>query len=275
MTLRKLAQRINSLFALPVIGGLPALQILGALPDGPSLQAYLGALSNAAAPMTIPLRYSAVTNASTSALTLNAANAIQGIVGAYVVSSGGSANTNTTDTASNILSLFWPNAVIGSVAVTCFANLNSGTMTLAAGTGVTLTGTATTPTLAFSFWQASVQNLAAPAGTLGSQTLKPGQASTNTTTTTAATTNNVGTNNPTSTISVAATTGVTANSSWVSVVNTDGTTSYYLVTAINSLVLTLQGSINKNIASGAAVGVFNDKITFTRMFSCVTATLAA
>ena len=225
--------------------------------------------------MTIPLRYSAVTNASTTALTLTGANAIQGIVGAFVVSSGGSANTNTTDTASNILSQFWPSAVIGSVAVTCFANLNSGTMTLAAGTGVTLTGTATTPTLAFSYWQASVTNLAAPTGVLGSQTLKPGQASTNTTTTTAAVTNNAGQNNPTSIINVAASTGMTANSSWLSVANTDGTTSYYLITAINTLAITVQGSINKNVASGAAVAVFNDKITFTRMFSCVTATLAA
>jgi hypothetical protein len=275
MNRRLLARALAQHLSLPIIGNLTPPTVLGALYDGPTGLAAFNALANAASPMTIPLRYSAVTNATTAALTMTAANAIQGIVGAFVVSSGGSANTNTTDTASNILTLFWPNAVIGSVAVTWFANLNSGTMTLAGGTGVTITGTATTPTLAFTVWQASVQNLAAPAGTLGNQTLKPGQASTNTTTTTSATTNNAGTNNPTSIINVAASTGMTANSSWLGVVNTDGTTSYYLITAINTLAITVQGNINKNIANGAAVSVFNDKITFTRMFSCVTATLAA
>jgi len=266
MTLRKLAQRINSLFALPVIGQLPALQILGALPDGPSLQAYLGALSNAAAPVVLPIRYSPVTNVSTTALTLNPANAAEGIVNAWVVMSGGSANTNTTDTATAILQKYWPNAVIGSTANVLLVNLNSGTTTLAGGTNVTISGTATIVTTAVGVFRAKVTNLAAPAGTLGNQTLQPGQATTNTTTTTAAVTNNAGQNNPTSTVSVAATTGVTANLSWVGLTNTDGTTSYYLVTAVNSLVLTLQGNINKNVANGAAVGVYNDTITITRLF---------
>lgn len=267
--------RLRDFLALRVLAQLPSVQIEGNLLDAASARAFLNAVAAQAAPNQVPVAYSPVTNSGTSALSLTPANAAEGIINALVVTSGGSANTNTTDTATNIISGFWPNAYVGSVALTTIVNLNSGTMTLAGGTGVTISGTATIPTLATGWYRAKVTNLAAPAGVLGSQTLQPGQASTNTTTTTSAVTNNAGVNNPTSVINVAATTGVTANASWIGMVNTDGTTSYYLVTAINSLALTVAGNINKNAASGAAVSVFNNTITFTRLFSTVTATMAA
>lgn len=267
MLKRPLHRSIREYLALQVLAQLPTLPVQGNIIDGPGGAAYLRALALAAAPMTVPIRYSPVTNASTTALTLSAANAAEGIVNAFVVTSGGSANTNTTDTATNIINGFWPNAYVGAVAPCYFANLNSGTMTLAGGTGVTISGTATLVTLALGVFRAKITNLADPT--------QVGAVATNTTTTSAAVTNNAGVNNPTSIINVASATGVIANASWLQVVNTDGTTSNYFVTAVNSLALTVLGNINKNIASGAAVSVFNNAITITRLFSTVTAILAA
>jgi len=253
----RLAQALRFL-RLPVIGQLPSLQIDGNNADAASLQAYLNTLALAASPMALPKNYSAVTNASTTALTLNPANCPNGLINAIIVASGGSANTNTTDTATAIINGYWPNAYVGAQALLQIANLNSGTMTLAGGTNVTITGTATMVTTALAYWLAQVTNLANP-------TL-PGAVSTNSTTTTAAVTNNAGVNNPTSIINVASATGINANASWMQVVNTDGSSSNYFVTAVNTLAITVAGNINKNIANGAAVSVFNNKITFTRLF---------
>jgi hypothetical protein len=262
----RLAQALRFL-RLPVIGQLPSLQIDGNTADASSLQAYLNSLARASAPMVLPINASVVTNASTTAETLTPANCANGIINAIVVASGGSVNTNTTDTATNIINGYWPNAYVGATALLNLVNLNSGTTTLAGGTGVTITGTATTVTAAQSLWQAVITNLANPA--------LRGAASTNSTTTSAAVANNAGVNNPTSVINVASATGINANASWLQVVNTDGSTSNYSVTAVNTLAITVAGNIAKNIASGAAVSVFNNTITFTRLYSTVTAVLAA
>ena len=265
--MNRLVAAIRKYLYAGIIGQLAPLTVLGDLPDGPSTAAAFNALALAAAPQVIPHRASAVTNASTTALTLTPANASEGIVNASVVCSGGSANTNTTDTATAIINGFWPNAFVGARAVMDLVNLNSGTMTLAGGTGVTITGTATAVTLAWVRFRATITNLANP-------TL-PGAVATNTTTTGSATANNVGVNNPSSSINVASATGINANASWLQVVNTDGSTSNYFVTAVNTLAITVAGNIGKNIANGAAVSVFNNTITFLRLFSTVTATMAA
>lgn len=264
--MNRLTQALRFL-SVGIIGQLTPPPVAGNILDGPGALAAFNALALAAAPQVLPHRLSVVTNASTTALALTPANASEGIVAATVVMSGGSANTNTTDTATAIIASFWPNAFVGATAVCDICNNNSGTMTLAGGTGVTISGTATVPTLAFARYRAKITNLANPA--------LPGVASTNSTTVTSAVTNNAGVNNPTSTISVAATTGMIANASMMTVVQSDGTLATYLITAINSLVLTVAGNINKNIPNGAAVLVYNNAITFTRAFSTVTATTAA
>lgn len=249
-----------------VIGQLPTLQVLGNLVDGPGQAAYMAALANAAAPMNVPRNFSAVTNASTTALALTAANCANGIVNATIVCSGGSANTNTTDTADAIISTFWPNAYVGAIALLRDVNLNSGTQTLAGGTGVTISGTATIPTLAFADYQVKITNLANPA--------LPGSVATNSTTTTAAVSANSTQASPSSVIPVAATTGARVGG-YLGWVNTDGTSSYAQITAINSLNVTVAGVLSKAIASGAAVSVYNNAISITRMYSCVTAIMAA
>lgn len=263
--MNRLSAAIRSYLALRVIGQLPAIQQEGNINDAAGTQAYLRALALAAAPVSLGVNYSTVTNSGTSALSLTPANCANGIVNAILVASGGSANTNTTDTATAIINGYWPAAFVGATSLLLIANLNSGTMTLAGGTGVTITGTATMVTTALAYWQAKITNLANPA--------LPGAVATNTTTTTAAVTNNAGVNNPTSVINVASATGINANASYLQVTNTDGTTSNYFVTAVNSLLITVAGNIGKNIANGAAVSVFNNTITLTRMF--VTTAVAA
>lgn len=263
----RLPRLLIQFLALPVIAQLPSLPVLGNTLDGPGTAAYLSALAAAALPGTGSCIYSPVTNASTTALTLNTTNCPNGIINATVVTSGGSANTNTTDTATNIIKNFWPNAFVGATAPINVANLNSGTMTLAGGTGVTISGTATTVTLANTFWQAKITNLANPA--------LPGAVATNTTSTSAAVAANSTQAAPSSIIPVASATGIVANASYLRWVNSDGTTTYSLVTAVNSLNITVQDPIPKAVLSGAVVTVYNNAITITRMYSCVTATLAA
>ena len=248
-----------------IVAGLPTIQQQGNINDGASMQAYLGALSRGAMPVSSGINYSTVTNASTTALTLTPANCANGILNAWLVASGGSANTNTTDTATAIINGYWPNVFVGATSPLVIFNLNSGTMTLAGGTGVTITGTATIVTTAAYFGVVKCTNLANP-------TLS-GAASTNTTTTTSATANNAGQNNPTSVINVTSATGINANASYLQVTNTDGSLSNYFVTAVNTLAITVAGNINKNIASGAAVSVFNNTLSITR--ACVVTAVAA
>ncbi len=244
---------------LAAIGGIPSLGAQGNIVDAASTQAafnYLG-LSGG-----VQANFSAVTNASTTALTLSAANCAQGIVNAIVVASGGSANTNTTDTATNIINTFWPTGVIGSRATLLYVNNNSGTNTLAAGAGVTLTGTATVPTLALAYYGLTLTNLANPASV--------GAVSTNSTTTTAA----VAAGSTAGVIPVTASTGMLVNG-YLKVTLANGQFFSSRITAINSLNITVADVVPSAIASGATVLVYNNTLTMLRLFSTVTATTAA
>ncbi len=263
---RSLIAALREFFTLGLIGQTPPIQINGAVLDGPSAQAYLGYVARNASLSNPSINVSVVTNVTTGALALTPANCSGGVINCILVCSGGSANTNTTDTATNIINGYWPGVYVGASALLTVANLNSGTMTLAGGTNVTITGTATTVTLANTFWQAVCTNLANPA--------LPGSVSTNSTTTTAAVAATNTLANPTSVIPVNATTGI-AVGGYLSWTNTDGTTSNSQITAINSSNITVTGPLLKPIASGAPVLVYNNKITFTRLYSCVTAILAA
>jgi len=244
---------------LPAIGGIPSLGAQGNIIDAASAQAafgYIGLYGGTQA------NFSAVTNASTTALTLTAANCAQGIVNAVVVASGGSANTNTTDTATAIINTFWPTGVVGSRALLWYVNNNSGTNTLAAGTGVTLTGTATIPTLAIGVYGLTLTNLANPAAV--------GAVSTNSTTTTAA----VAAGTTAGVIPVTASTGMNVGG-YLKVTLANGQFFSSRITAINSLNITVADVVPSAIASGAAVSVFNNTLTMLRLFSTVTATTAA
>ena len=76
---------------LAAIGGIPSLGAQGNIVDAASTQAafnYLGLYGG------VQANFSAVTNASTTALTLTAANCAQGIVNAVVVASGGNVDAD-------------------------------------------------------------------------------------------------------------------------------------------------------------------------------------
>lgn len=258
---------LKDYLSLPIYTA-PALEVDGNLVPAPALSAYLNSLNALVSPYNPNVNYSPVTNVTTGALSLTPANCAQGIINAVLVCSGGSANTNTTDTANNIVNTFWPGAAVGAQAMLTVANLNSGTMTLAGGTGVTISGTATTVTLANTFWSITCTNLANP--------LAAGSVATNTTTTSAAVTTNNGQSNPTSVINVTSATGISnGGGTYLGWVATNGVTYYALVTSTSSTAITVAGTINVPIANGAAVSVFNSALKFTRMYSCVTATLAA
>lgn len=267
MNRRPLFAALRSFFDLSIIGQPPTLPVLGNLIDGPGAAAYLNFLLANAAPLNLGLAYSAVTNVTTGALALTPANCAEGIVNATTVCSGGSANTNTTDTATAIINAYWPAAYVGATALWTNVNLNTGTQTVAGGTGVTGSGTLTIPTLAIRWFRLKITNLANPA--------LPGSVSTNSTTANGAVANNAGINNPTSVIVVTSATGIIANASYLQVVQTDGTVATYFVTGVSSTSITVAGNINKNIASGAAVTVFNNAIQLLSMYSIVTAIAAA
>ena len=77
----------------------------------------------------------------TSAVSANTIQGNQMVGGIYARISPGAAFTDSTDTATNIINSI-PGAVVNQTFPLIIANLGSGLMTLAAGTGVTLSGTA-------------------------------------------------------------------------------------------------------------------------------------
>jgi len=258
---------LKDYLSLPIFT-IAAPEVDGNLVPAPALTAYLSNLNTLVAPYNINVNISAVTNSSTTGLALTPANCSQGVINAIIVCSGGSTNTNTTDTANNIVNTYWPGAAVGAQSILQLVNLNSNTCTLAGGTGVTITGTATTVTLAYTVWSVKCTNLANP--------LAVGSVATNTTTTSSATATNSGQSNPTSVINVTSATGISnGGGTWLGWVAANGVTYYGLVTATSSTAITVNVPIGVAIPNGAAVSVFNSALTFTRSYSCVTATLAA
>lgn len=109
----------------------------GALVPNAGIVALAGALSQNASPafgnwnqILIP--------ASLSAATYNANNLVGGIIRRF---STGAATTDSTDTGTNIVNAI-PGAKVNQTFPLLIANLGSGTLTLGAGSGVTLAGTA-------------------------------------------------------------------------------------------------------------------------------------
>lgn len=143
---------------------VPAISYYGALADVSSINSLIAAIVNGTLPVGGNLATPTVSSASNA--TWNAAT----IGGAFLsntilVRSGGAALTDTTDTATNIIAAI-PQAVQGQKGLLVVANLNSGTLTLGAGTGVTLAGTTTIATAGLRFYSVNVTNVATPAVTI-------------------------------------------------------------------------------------------------------------
>jgi len=88
--------------------------------------------------------------------------------GIYVRSGATAAVTSTTDTATNIINAIGPGVFLGMTFMFMYVNVNtsSGAVTLAAGTGVTLSGTTTVPIAAMRVFVGTVTNVTTPAVTI-------------------------------------------------------------------------------------------------------------
>lgn len=82
------------------------------------------------------------------------------------VRSGGTTTTATTDTAANIITAIGPNAAVGMTVMLFYVNLSSGTATIAAGAGVTTSGTMTVLTAGMRVFIFTVTNITTPAVTV-------------------------------------------------------------------------------------------------------------
>lgn len=88
------------------------------------------------------------------------------IASGIFIRSGGTTTTATTDTATNILSAIGPNASIGMTVMLFYVNLSSGTATIAAGSGVTTSGTMTVATAGLRCFILTVTAVTVPAVTI-------------------------------------------------------------------------------------------------------------
>lgn len=91
-----------------------------------------------------------------SSATAKAWQVLDGIIRVF----GGSTFTLTTPTAAQ-LKAYYPNAAVGSTFHFGVRNDNSGTLTLAAGSGVTNSGTSTAATGVYRLWTGSFTNVTA------------------------------------------------------------------------------------------------------------------
>lgn len=82
------------------------------------------------------------------------------------VRSGGTTTTATTDTATNIITALGPGVYVGMTAMVLYVNLSSGTATIAAGSGVTTSGTMTVATAGLRCFILTVTNVSTPAVTI-------------------------------------------------------------------------------------------------------------
>lgn len=263
--MKRLLSSLARYFVPGVVGLTPSpvdSSFDGAVMNTGSLISLLNQLRDNGAPQTGQWNY--VTDA-TGTGTWSAAVVPPGIASTVLLQSGQAAITKTTATASLIIGQI-PGAYIGQTALFVVANTNSGTLTVAAGTNVTLAGTTTVLTVSVRLYQIKITNLANPDAV--------GAVATNTTTTTAAVASSATTGVFTSVvIPVTSATGIIVGSV-LQVTQTDGTLFTGTVSAVNTLDITVLGANDVAIASGAAVSVFNNTLTLTGMFT-VAANVAA
>lgn len=131
----------------------------GALPNIGAFTSFLNSLVNNSAAALGNFQYN--TYAAATGGTIPALSWL----GGFLVRSGQVATSDTTDTAANIVSA-WPGAKVGDTAPLFVVNLDTGTMTVVAGTNVTLAGTTTVVASAMRIYLLKVTAIATPAVTL-------------------------------------------------------------------------------------------------------------
>jgi hypothetical protein len=238
---------------IPASALASALEMNGGIPNDGGLIAYLAQLAaNGSHPFVGIGNYQALANASGQ--TWNAANVPGGIAGTVLLRSGAAGVSDTTDTALNIVAAM-PNAYVGQTALFILANTNTGTLTVVAGTNVTLAGTTTAITVACRFYLLKVTNLNVPGA--------PGAAATNTTTTSAAVASVPGATSVV--VPVTANTGMIVGSAlqWT---DAKGFLQSGPVTAVNSNNITVGNANVNGIASGVTVTAWNTTVTLQGMF---------
>lgn len=258
----KIRTIISALFGLYVVSvGQTAASIEenGGVINNGALIGFLTGLLNNSAPVTGSWNYATLANAAGQ--TWNAANVPGGIAGNVLLRSGAAGVSDTTDTALNIVSAI-PGSYVGMTSLFIVANTNSGTLTVVAGTNVTLAGTTTIVATGARFYQVKVTNLA--------NYLAPGAAATNTTTTSSAVAPTTGS----AVIPVTSATGIIVGSQLVIGV---GTAAFIAgtVTNVASNNITIAPNVGVTIPALATVSVYNTTVTLTGMFSTATTTIAA
>ena len=130
----------------------------GALPGVGGLQGLISALQQNAAPNYGNTGFSPLSNAA--GVTMTAAQ----VLSEFYVRSGAAGVSDTLPTAAALLAS-WPGATIGSTAPLLITNLNSGTLTIVTGAGITLAGVTTVVTTGARYYMLSVT--AAPVNIIG------------------------------------------------------------------------------------------------------------
>lgn len=124
---------------------------MGALPNYDSIQQRLLLIAQRASSTFNNWNFSNVTGGNQN---YAAANMVGGPA-IITRSLGSGANNDTTDSATNIIAAI-PGAQTGQTFGLIVANMNTGTLTISGGTGVTMAGTATLGTLTFKMFVGQV-----------------------------------------------------------------------------------------------------------------------
>jgi len=279
------------LFDPGLINTLPApgsAEFNGAVMNPGGLANLLTQLAQNGGQILLPTNYQTLANAAGQ--TWNQASVPGGIAGTVLLRSGAAGVSDTTDTAQNICSAMSPLLVpnlgqplvqVGQSGLFIVANTNTGTLTVVAGTNVTLAGTTTIVTVGTRLYQVKVTNVAQPnIQTLNGLTaIVPANAaasSTNATTCSAATLPPApaasGAPSPL-VIPVASATGIIVGStlSWTDPKNLAQSG---MVTVVSGTNITVANPGTNGIANGAAVLVWNNLVTLTGMFAIAASTTA-
>ena len=246
-----------------------SIEVDGALFNIGAITSLIAAFSQTAAPVTLNPNYAAVSSAS--AATYNVATVPTGIANTSILRSGGAGLTDTTDLAYNIVNGI-PGAFVGMTFPFLIVNTNTGQLTLAAGSGVTLAGTTTVPTSGGARWyqgkitQVTTASGYVVAGITGGTYSQSGNLVTLTLTGNTASAPTVG-----QAIQLTATSGAlgTLNSAqWWPIVSVASATSFVV---FNPVSQTTSGNVTTFTTGTVAPNVFSPLVTLTGMFATVTA----
>lgn len=241
-----------------------ALQQDGAVVNIGALVGALAGVSANAAPASLNPNYFALANAA--GVTWNAATVPTGIVNLHMVRSGAAAVSDTTDVAWNIVAGM-SGAFVGMTFPLTLVNLNSGLLTLVAGSGVTLAGTTTVATTVMRVYQGKVTQVTTingyvVAGITGGTYSQAGNLVTLTLTGNTAAAPTVG-----QAIQLTPTSGAlgTLNAAaWWPIISVASATSFVV---FNPISQTTSGNVNTFTTGTVAPAVFNPLLTLQGMYA--------